>query len=210
MTVRRTQSIVTDSSSADPVKEADVVMTAATLGFAADYIGANRTPLQLDMDPLDAVDTAKTELFTGVVARIDEAVARYLVRTGQLSGNVIPGLSPGHREGAMIMGVYVLAGQSRPTPREATPAPRCSPRPSPGRDGRCGNRSRPCPRRCANTPDVARTPALSTTTTPSATPIRSVRDRPSAWSPRPPRAGSKTCSADFSGVGARADRRRRR
>jgi hypothetical protein len=116
MTVRRTQSIVTDSASADPVKEADVVMTAATLGFAADYIGTNRTALHLDMDPLDAVDTAKTELFTGVVTRIDGAVARYLARTGQLSGNVIPRLSPGYREGAMIVGVYVLAGQSRPRP----------------------------------------------------------------------------------------------
>ena len=112
--MRRTSGILAEDPSADPVKDADVIMTVAALGFAADYIGTNRTPLRFDMDPLDSVDSTKTEQFTGVVTRIDGAVGRYLARTGQASDHVTAGLSPGHREGAMTVGVYVLAGATRP------------------------------------------------------------------------------------------------
>lgn len=112
--MRRTNGILADSPSAGPVTEADVIMTAAALGFAADYIATNREPLRFDMDPLDAVDPTKTEQFTGVVSRIDGAVGRYLAGTGQASEGVTSGLSPGYHEGAMIVGVYVLAGETRP------------------------------------------------------------------------------------------------
>ena len=66
MSLRRTKGIVTDNSSSDPVKEADVIMTAAALGLAGDYIATTRQPLQFDMDPLDAhnpKEPAKSALF---------------------------------------------------------------------------------------------------------------------------------------------------
>src|SRR6185369_6564786 len=78
MSLRRTQGIVTDNSVSDPKREADVIMTAATLGLAADYIATTKTPIQFDMDPLDAgsaSDRSKAALFTGAVNKIDAAVA---------------------------------------------------------------------------------------------------------------------------------------
>ncbi len=54
MSLRRTRGIVTDGPSSDAKSEADVVMTAATLGFAADYIATNRQPLQFDTEALEA------------------------------------------------------------------------------------------------------------------------------------------------------------
>ena len=38
MAFRRTKGIVSDSDWSDPKKEADVIMTAAALGFAASYV----------------------------------------------------------------------------------------------------------------------------------------------------------------------------
>ena len=72
MSLRSTQGIVSDRSSSDPTKEADVIMTAAALGLAADYIATERQPLQYDMDPLDAgSDPSKLRLFNETVARMD-------------------------------------------------------------------------------------------------------------------------------------------
>jgi hypothetical protein len=115
MALRRTHSIVTNSPSADPGIEADVIMTASALGLAADYIATSKQPLQYDMDPLEAVnDRAKADRFIATVARMDAAVAAYLTRTGIAPAHVRAGLSPGYWPGAMIMGVYVLAGHDRP------------------------------------------------------------------------------------------------
>lgn len=50
MPFRRTKGIVTDSDLSDPKKEADVIMTAAALGFAASYV-KNGTPIRFDIDP---------------------------------------------------------------------------------------------------------------------------------------------------------------
>ena len=117
MSLRRTKGIVTDSSSSDPGKEADVIMTAAALGLAADYIATTKKPLQFDMDPLDASslkEKAKTELFNATVVKMDAAVAAYLKKKDLAPSPVHAGLSPGYWQGAMIMGVYVLAGKETP------------------------------------------------------------------------------------------------
>lgn len=115
--LRRTKGIVTDSASSDPRMEADVIMTAAALGFAADYIATSKKPLQFDMDPLDADDPreqTKTALFKATVSKMDGAVNAYMNRKGLTPSGVRSGLSPGYSRGAMIMGVYALAGQKAP------------------------------------------------------------------------------------------------
>jgi hypothetical protein len=94
-------------------------MTAAALGLAADYIATARQPLQFDMDPLEADrDGSKLELFKQTVAKMDVAVAGYLNRVGLAPAHVQAGLSPGYWQGAMIMGVYALAGQAPPSATE--------------------------------------------------------------------------------------------
>lgn len=126
MSLRRTRGIVTDNPYSDPKKEADVIMTAAALGFAADYIATSKQPLQFDVDPLDAAtDPTKRGLFNAVVSKMDTAVGAYLTKRGLASGQVRAGLSPGYWPGAMIMGVYVLAG--RATPQAAHPGEIASP-----------------------------------------------------------------------------------
>ena len=62
MSFRRTRGIVSDLDSSDAKKEADVIMTAAAVGFAASYI-KNDHPIQFDMDPLDVPDESKTKTF---------------------------------------------------------------------------------------------------------------------------------------------------
>ena len=117
--LRRTRGIVTDSASSEPRKEADVIMTVAALGFAGDYIATTKKPLQFDMDPLDADDPkeqTKAALFKATVSKMDAAVAAYLTRKGLAPSGVRSGLSPGYWPGAMIMGVYALAGQEPPQP----------------------------------------------------------------------------------------------
>ena len=52
MSFRTTKGIVSNFDGSDPKKEADVIMTAAALGFAASYIAKER-PIQFDRDPLD-------------------------------------------------------------------------------------------------------------------------------------------------------------
>ena len=47
MPFRRTTGIVLNLNTSDPSKEADVIITAATLGFAATYIKNDR-PVQFD------------------------------------------------------------------------------------------------------------------------------------------------------------------
>jgi hypothetical protein len=113
MSLRRTKGIVTESAFSDPGKEADVIMTAAALGLAGDYIATTKNPLQYDMDPLDANDPKeqpKTALFNTTVSKMDASVAAYLTKKNRAPSQVRAGLSPGYWQGATIMGVYVLAG----------------------------------------------------------------------------------------------------
>ena len=99
-----------------------MVMTAATLGFAADYIATNRQPLQFDIEALEAgagvADKAAYErkvlLFHSAVTKMETAIADYLTRKGLVPEKVRAGLTPGYWPGAMIMGVYVLANQESP------------------------------------------------------------------------------------------------
>lgn len=110
---RRTKGIVTTEG--NPEQEADVIMTAVTLGFAGSYIADSGNPIQFDMDPLEASkEPAKVKHFESVVGKMDSAVAAYLTKTGKRSGEVKPGLSPGYSDGAIIMGVYAMAGKDAP------------------------------------------------------------------------------------------------
>ena len=114
MSLRRTQGIVTDRSSSDPTKEADVIMTAAALGLAADYIATERQPLQYDMDPLDAGAIHQAPAVQRDGGEDGHCRRRALDQEGDAPAHVRAGLSPGYWPGAMIMGVYVLAGQEIP------------------------------------------------------------------------------------------------
>jgi hypothetical protein len=110
---RRTKGIVSDIETSDPRMEADVIVTAATVGFAASHIQDGR-PIEFDRDPLDAAGT-KTAAFEAAVTSIDQAIADYLKQHDLApSGQVGAGLSPGYTKGAVIVGVYELAGQSAP------------------------------------------------------------------------------------------------
>ena len=112
MPFRRTKGIVTDSDLSDPNKEADVIMTAAALGFAASSV-QDGTPLRFDIDPKDqAKDLTGLQ---AVVAKIDKAVVDYLKKNGLAPmGKVNAGVAPDYSKGAVIMGVYKLANQTAP------------------------------------------------------------------------------------------------
>ena len=112
MIFRRTKGIVTDSASSDANKEADVIMTASALGFAASYV-KDGNPLRFDIDPKDqAKDLTGLQ---AVVAKIDKAVVDYLKKNGlEPTGKVNAGVAPDYSKGAVIMGVYKLANQSAP------------------------------------------------------------------------------------------------
>jgi hypothetical protein len=91
MPFRRTKGIVTDSDLSDPKKEADVIMSAAALGFAASSV-KNGTPIRFDIDPKD-----RAKDLTGlqaVVAKIDKAVVDYLKKNN---------LEPGARQGEFVL-----------------------------------------------------------------------------------------------------------
>jgi hypothetical protein len=112
-TFRRTLGIVSEDG--DPEREADVIMTAVALGFAATYIADSGQPIQFDMDPLEgSKEPQKVKDFEAVVGRMDAAVAAYLARKGKIPQQVKPGMSPGYSQGAIIMGVYALAGKDAP------------------------------------------------------------------------------------------------
>ena len=111
---RATKGIVSDLDTSDPKKEADVIVTAAALGFAASYIQEG-DPIQFDMDPLEAQVAGKLPAFEAVVGKIDRAIADYLKKNKlEPADSVHAGLCPGYTRGAVIVGVYKLAGQSAP------------------------------------------------------------------------------------------------
>jgi len=113
MPFRNTKGIVTESG--DPIFEADVIMTAATLGFAAAYIAETGNPIRFDMDPLDVQKDEKSfTVFTDAIGRMNEAIHSYLVKMGIASSEVQASLSPQYGKGAVIMGIYKLAGQTAP------------------------------------------------------------------------------------------------
>jgi len=77
MPFRSTKGIVTNDG--DPAVEADVIMTAAALGFAGSYIATTKNPIQFDIDPLVAEsDREWTSLFKATVQKLDAAVGAYL------------------------------------------------------------------------------------------------------------------------------------
>ena len=110
---RNTQGIVTAQGDAN--QEADVIMTAAALGLAASYINESKNPLSFDMDPLELQKDAKAfARFAAIVGKMDRAVAAYLKLTRNEPG-VKAGFSPDYdQQGAVIMGVYTLAGAKAP------------------------------------------------------------------------------------------------
>lgn len=112
MPYRRTYGIVTDYGTSNPGFEADVIMTAAVLGLAVSYI-KNLVPIRFDMDPRDK--DKEWELFKEVVQRLNSAAVGYLGRNNLLpSGTVEAGFAPLHTKGAVVVGVYHLAGQKTP------------------------------------------------------------------------------------------------
>ena len=112
MPFRRTNGIVTNSDTSDPKKEADVIMTAVVLGFAASHVKEG-TPIRFDMDPIDK--DKDFDRLRSVVAKIDKAVVDYLKKNDlEPAGKVNAGLAPDYTKGAVIMGVYQLANQSAP------------------------------------------------------------------------------------------------
>ncbi|MFD8197857.1 hypothetical protein [Streptomyces wuyuanensis] len=112
MPYRRTRGIVTDSPSSDPGVEADVIMTAAALGLATSHIKGG-VPLRFDMDPRDKDKDWNS--FEATVKRLHTAAAGYLGRTSRLpTGTIEAGFAPLHRQGAVIVGVYHMAGQEPP------------------------------------------------------------------------------------------------
>ena len=76
-------------------------MTTATLGFAASYIAETGSPIRFDMDPLDEQkDRNSLTAFSGIVAKMTNAVDSYLTKNGMASITLEAGYSP----------VYVQAG----------------------------------------------------------------------------------------------------
>jgi hypothetical protein len=126
MSFRTTRGIVSNFEGSAPQIEADVIMAAAALGFATSYIAKDH-PIQFDRDPLD-VDQKDVTAFNAAVTKIDKAIADYLRKHGLESHNrVHAGTAPGYTRGAVIVGVYTLAGRSAPpsvsAPKTATIPP---------------------------------------------------------------------------------------
>ncbi|MEU8571101.1 hypothetical protein AB0C51_22620 [Streptomyces pathocidini] len=87
-------------------------MTGAVLGLATSYI-KNQAPIRFDMDPRDK--DKEWESFKEIVHRLNTAAVGYLSRNNLLpSGTVAAGFAPQHTKGAVIVGVYQLAGQKIP------------------------------------------------------------------------------------------------
>lgn len=115
MRFKRTYGIVTDLEDSNPALEADVIMTATALGLAASYVKEG-TSIRFDMDPKDKLKNPKEwEKFKVTVGKIDAAVVAFLEKNHmQPVGEVNAGTTPDFSKGAVIMGVYRLAGQTEP------------------------------------------------------------------------------------------------
>jgi hypothetical protein len=124
---RRTKGILNDTT--DPLKDADVIMTAAILGFAVDYVRTNHQPIRFDMDPLDYQPKdqkkwQKVEDHIWVVGKINQALLKHEADLG-LKTAAIWGFSPKYDEGRFIMGVS--PGKTPPSDLAALPeiSPNC-------------------------------------------------------------------------------------
>lgn len=121
MGVRRTNSILTDDVSADPLHESDVVITAAAIGFAASLVEQGRC-VRFDLNP-DQSSPREQAKHDGAVRRLDAAVAEALRAKGAVpTGSVRSGVSPNWQSGSVIMGVYELAGVQRPPDSDSQPS----------------------------------------------------------------------------------------
>lgn len=112
MPFRRTRTITSDSDHLDPLLEADVIMTGALLGFAASNV-RDGVPVRFDIDPKSS--DGEWTSFQAVVGKIGAATIDFL-RSRRLEppGKVSAGLAPDFDKGAVIVGVYHLAGQKAP------------------------------------------------------------------------------------------------
>jgi hypothetical protein len=112
MPFRCTAGIVSDTPQSDAAKEADVIMTAVMLGFSASQI-KNNHPVRFDTDPGDPIGDIKK--YYDAVSQISHAVEAYFVAKGLLPrGSVGFDLAPNYSKGAVVVGVYKIAGH--PTP----------------------------------------------------------------------------------------------
>jgi hypothetical protein len=122
-TFRRTTGIIDNSTKAD--KDADVIMTAATLGLAATCIACNRLPIRFDIDPEDekkahdngpkkADKKEKVEQFYSAVEKMTNAIFHYLDMYKIEHKTILRGCSPDYEKGRIIIGVYKMAGQVAP------------------------------------------------------------------------------------------------
>lgn len=110
MSFRTSAGLVSDHG--DPSFEADVIMTAATLGMAGMQC-LKQQSLRFDIDPKD--QKSSWTAFEAVVDRIDDAVHAHLSAFYlNMRNTVRAGLAVDHQTGAAIMGIYEIGGQSPP------------------------------------------------------------------------------------------------
>jgi hypothetical protein len=138
MPFRRTWGIVSDLPDGDPSRweeeaalipkfEADVIMTAATLGLTHYVREQNGLPIEFGYEPLDEPSLAqmspqdrqreeeKYQKFVDVAWRIDDAVWQYFVQKGVTPGDTVRTRPfPPYYEGAVVVGVYELADHPFP------------------------------------------------------------------------------------------------
>lgn len=115
MRFKQTYGIVTDLEDSNPAVEADVIMTATALGLAASYVKEGIS-IRFDMDPKDKLkDPIEWEKFKVTVGKLDTAVVAFLKKNNmEPMGEVNAGTAPDFSKGAVIMGIYRLAGQTGP------------------------------------------------------------------------------------------------
>lgn len=110
MSFRRTLGIVSNNDPGAFQFEADLIITAVTLGFSIEQRSLGK-PVRFDME---AGSQAEWDAFVDVVHRIDSAVSSYFEKTGtSTKGNIQPGLTVDHTKGAVIVGVYDLADHNQ-------------------------------------------------------------------------------------------------
>lgn len=118
MEFRHTKGILTDSSTSDPVLDADFIVSAMVTGFAIQRLQSN-CDVQFDIAPKEAGDDdakwqRQLDQLDKVAQAIGDAAKTFLgVQTG--NPNVRAGTAVDHRQGAVIVGIYGIAGHERPT-----------------------------------------------------------------------------------------------
>jgi hypothetical protein len=109
---RTTRGIVSDTADSDPGKEADVMMTAVTLGLAASYIAETGKGMRFDAEP--KADNSDLNALNATVTKMDRAIKAYFLKKGKIASQTVAGEAPRYDKGAVIMGVYKMAGQTAP------------------------------------------------------------------------------------------------